>query len=320
MEREGPQRMTGGRMPGYVRLAADGTLRARAKAAREILRACTLCPRRCRANRLAGEFGFCRTGERAVVASFGPHFGEESPLVGTRGSGTIFFSNCNLGCNFCQNFDISHRGRGEAASAEQLAGAMLSLQGDGCHNINLVTPSHVLPQFLAALDIAAREGLRIPLVFNTGAYDRVAHLELLEGVVDIYMPDFKFWNPEVSRATCGVWDYPETARSAIREMHRQVGDLAIDERGLAVRGLLLRHLVMPGGLSGTRDIMRFICRSISPDTYVNIMPQYRPCGEARSIEAMASPLSNSEFKRALMDAEMEGIRRLDRRRRRFFIC
>jgi len=306
-------------LPAYINLANSGGLRSRVEAANAILEECTLCPRQCRVNRLSGEIGFCQTGSRAWVSSYGPHFGEESPLVGSGGSGTIFFTHCNLRCNFCQNYDISHQGQGEPVSVDPLARLMLALQKNGCHNINFVTPSHVVPQILSAVEIAVTEGLDIPLVYNTSAYDSVETLKLLDDVFDIYMPDFKFWDPKVSEATCGVTNYPEKARAAIVEMHGQVGDLMLDDEGIATRGLLIRHLVMPAGLSGTRDIMRFIFRKVSPNTYVNIMPQYRPCGTAREIDALAAPLSPADFKAALKDAEKEGITRLDGRRRRFFV-
>ena len=309
----------GNRQPIYLESAKNGVIRKNAEVARAILTECTLCPRQCRVDRLSGDVGFCSTGQRAWVSSYNPHFGEESPLVGTGGSGTIFFTHCNLKCNFCQNYDISHQGQGEPVSDRQLARLMLALQEIGCHNINFVTPSHVVPQILAALEIAVDKGLTIPLVYNTGAYDRVETLRLLEGVFDIYMPDFKFWDPKVADLTCSAPDYPEAARAAIIEMHRQVGDLVIDEDGIAQRGLLIRHLVMPGGLAGTRDVMRFISRKISRNTYVNIMPQYRPCGRASEVRELARPLSPTDFEAALKAAEREGITRLDRRRRTFLI-
>ena len=311
--------MMGKKQAAYIECARDGRLEKKAETARAILSECTLCPRQCRANRLAGETGFCNTGKRAWISSYSPHYGEESPLVGTGGSGTIFFTHCNLGCNFCQNFDISHKGHGEPVSRRQLADCMLTLQEIGCHNINFVTPSHVVPQILAALELAADEGLTVPLVYNTGAYDHVTTLKLLEDVIDIYMPDFKFWDSRIAETTCDAPDYPETARVALQEMHRQVGDLAIDPDGIARRGLLVRHLVMPAGLAGTRGIMGFIARSISPNTYVNIMPQYRPCGTAREVRELARRPLPDEFESALEDARIEGIHRLDQRRRKFLV-
>ncbi|GBC63275.1 radical SAM protein [Desulfonema ishimotonii] len=294
-----------------------GILRERVSQARRILKACTLCPRRCGINRLAGETGICKTGEKAWVSSYGPHFGEESPLVGDDGSGTIFFTHCNLMCVFCQNYDISHKGEGNEATAEQLAQIMVALQSQGCHNINLVTPSHVVPQILEALEIAIPEGLRLPLVFNTGGYDRVETLRLLDGVVDIYMPDFKFWNPDIAGAACDAADYPAVARNALTEMHRQVGDLVIDPSGIARRGLLIRHLVLPGGLAGTREVMRFIATRISRESYVNIMSQYRPCGRAASVPGLGEFPTREDYDAAVQAAREEGIHRLDTPRRVF---
>ena len=232
--------------------------------------------------------------------------------AGLGGSGTIFFSQCNLRCVFCQNFDISWEGHGRPVTAEQLADQMLRLQELGCHNINFVTPSHVVPQILEALVVAAERGLRLPLVYNTGGYDRLETLRWLDGVVDIYMPDFKFWKPETAQELAKAADYPEVARAAIKEMHRQVGDLVLDEHGLARRGLLVRHLVMPGGLDETREILRFLAREVSPDTFVNVMPQYRPEGLASRYPAIARPLSRAEFQDAVRIAQEEGLRRLAR--------
>jgi len=306
--------------PAYIQTYKKGLLKEKIKAAREILRSCTLCPRKCGADRLSGETGVCRTGEHALVSSFDAHFGEEAPLVGKHGSGTIFFTHCNLLCNFCQNYDISHEGWGESVSSEQLAEIMLSLQKIGCHNINFVTPTHVVPQILSALEIAIPKGLSVPIVYNTGGYDRVETLQLLEGVVDIYMPDFKFWDSELAEKTCKAPDYPEAVRRALKEMHRQVGDLVTDKAGIACRGLLLRHLVLPCGLAGTRDIMRFVAKEISPNTYVNIMAQYRPCGRAAEVEELAGFPSKTEYETAVQAAIEEGITRLDRPRPVFMIC
>ena len=305
--------------PAYLETFNKGTLAKKIEAAFEILKSCTLCPRRCGVDRLAGETGICKTGDKAYVSSFNPHFGEEDPLVGSRGSGTIFFTHCNLLCNFCQNYDISHLGHGEAVSNEQLAGIMLHLQKGGCHNINFVTPTHVVPQILSALEIAIENGLSAPLVYNSGGYDSVETLKLLDGIFDIYMPDFKFWDPEVAKTTCNAEDYPKVAQKALIEMHRQVGDLVVDEAGIARRGILLRHLVLPRGLAGTREIMRFVARKISLNTYVNIMPQYRPCGRADEVEELAVYLSQTDYKKALQEATEEGIERLDSRRRRFAV-
>lgn len=298
--------------PVYINTAQTGRLAVVVKKAMDALHCCTLCPRKCAVDRLSGETGVCKTGRRAKVSSIGAHFGEESPLVGTYGSGTVFFTHCNLLCSFCQNFDISHGGWGETITDAELADMMLSLQARGCHNINFVTPSHVVPQILAALEIAIAGGLKVPIVFNTGGYDRVETLQMLEGIVDIYMPDFKFWEADLARQTCDAPDYPEVARRAVIEMYRQVGDLFIDDRGIAARGLLLRHLVLPHGLAGTREIMHFIAQGISKNTYVNVMSQYRPMGRAAEIPELAEPLLPAEYRAAIEIARAEGILRLDR--------
>lgn len=298
---------------GYRALYASGELFRRKDAALAHLSCCELCPRRCGVNRLAGELGFCRTGRQAVVSAHHPHFGEESSLVGHRGSGTIFFANCNLGCVFCQNYEISHLGEGEEVSAPQLAAMMVRLGQQGCHNINLVTPSHVVAQILEALPLAVEAGLSVPLVYNTSGYDEVETLRLLEGVIDIYMPDFKFWSRASARRFVGAADYPEKARQAIGEMHRQVGDLVINDEGVAERGLLVRHLVMPEGLDETREILRFLAREISPHTYVNVMEQYRPCGQAMNFPPLDRMLLPEEYRQALELASQAGLIRLDQR-------
>ncbi|MFH2132076.1 MAG: radical SAM protein [bacterium] len=296
--------------PIYLETARKGLLLEKVNAARRILTDCSLCPRNCRVDRCAGELGECETGEEAVVSSFNAHFGEEAPLVGAYGSGTIFFTHCSLKCNFCQNFDISHQGEGDPFSVAQLASTMLILQKAGCHNINLVTPTHVVPQILSAVYSAIDGGLSIPLVYNSSGYENVETLRLLEGVIDIYMPDFKFWDPAVAALTCQAPDYPEAARRSLKEMHRQVGDLQISAAGLAERGVIIRHLVLPEGLAGTRPIMDFIVKEISADSYVNLMDQYRPCGNAHQVSGLARPLSRDQFQEALQDARAAGIRRL----------
>jgi putative pyruvate formate lyase activating enzyme len=297
--------------PSYIKALETGLLEKKAATAYSLLKSCELCPRKCGVDRLAGETGVCNTAKRSWVSSYNAHFGEEQPLVGTHGSGTIFFTHCNLLCLFCQNFDISHRGEGQAVTDDELAGLMLALQNLGCHNINFVTPSHVVPQILAAVEIASRQGLSIPLVYNSGGYDRVSTLKLLDGVIDIYMPDFKFWDSQIAESSCQASDYPEVARRALAEMHRQVGDLQIDDAGKARRGLIIRHLVLPGGLAGTREIMRFIAQKISPDSYVNVMSQYRPCGRAAEVEGLESHLAPEDYKNAVRAAQEEGITRLD---------
>jgi putative pyruvate formate lyase activating enzyme len=303
--------------PTYIETFKKGLLHKKIQAAYKILNSCHLCPRRCRVNRIAGEIGICKTAKQAWVSSYNPHFGEEAPLVGIHGSGTIFFTHCSLGCLFCQNFDISHEGYGQEVSDSQLAAMMVALQQQGCHNINFVSPSHVVPQILSALEIAIQQGLSVPLVYNSSGYDLPATLKLLEGVFDIYMPDFKFWDAQIAKGACQAENYPEIACSALREMHRQVGDLKVAENGIAQKGLLIRHLVLPGGLAGTREIMRFIAREISTNSYVNIMSQYRPCGRAAEIKGLNAALSAAAFQTALQEAAAQGITRLDQPRRAF---
>lgn len=301
-------------LPAFIPLNSQGLLAPRAHAALALMRSCRLCPRECGVNRLEGELGACGIGRLARVASYAPHFGEESCLVGRDGSGAIFFSGCNLACLFCQNEDISrHPDSGEEVTPRELADIMLSLQAQGAANINLVTPSHVAAQVLEALPLAVEGGLALPLVYNTGGYDSLETLALLQGVVDIYMPDVKFADPETANALCGVADYPATARRAVKVMHAQVGDLRLDSHGLATRGLLVRHLVLPGGLSGTRGWMEYLVRDISPSTYVNLMDQYRPCAKAPGHPPLDRPLSPEEFREARLQAEEAGITRFDER-------
>jgi putative pyruvate formate lyase activating enzyme len=290
---------------------AIGLLEERARRAAQILTSCTLCPRRCGVNRLVGEVGFCRVGQRAIISSAGPHFGEEAPLVGRHGSGTIFFSGCNLGCLFCQNYDISHLIAGREMSQEELAEQMLFVQGLGCHNVNLVTPTHVVPQILGALALARRQGLGLPLVYNCGGYESVETLRLLDGVVQIYMPDFKYGDNDAGKKYSCVDDYFDRASEALREMHRQVGDLVLDERGIAQKGLLIRHLVLPGGLAGTEKVMEFIAQELSPNSYVNVMAQYHPQYRAREFPELDRRITSQEYQRAVEIAGEKGLARLD---------
>lgn len=273
---------------------------------------CHLCPRECGVDRLKGEKGNCGVGTEAMVASRGPHFGEEPPLVGRGGSGTIFFSGCNLHCLFCQNYDISHLGRGRPVEAAELAGMMLELEASGCHNLNFVTPTHQVAAIVEALAMAAEQGLRLPLVFNCGGYESVEALRLLEGVFDIYMPDAKYGSNEAGRRLSGVADYWDRNREALREMHRQVGDLACEGRGIARRGLLVRHLVLPEGLSGSETVMPFLA-SLSRDTYVNVMAQYRPCYRANEVPEVNRPSTRREYASAVEAALSAGLHRLDER-------
>jgi putative pyruvate formate lyase activating enzyme len=301
--------------PVYLRTRAAGLFPEKIAAAFKIIEDCTLCPRNCRVNRLAGARGTCRGGYLPEVSSYAPHFGEEQPLVGRRGSGTIFFAHCNLRCCFCQNYSISHVGEGREASFERLARMMVELQGLGCHNINLVTPSHFAAQILKALPTAIEMGLRIPLVYNSSGYDAVETLRLLDGVIDIYMPDFKFGTSGPAADYCDAADYPDAARRAIKEMHRQVGDLVLDKDGIALRGLLVRHLVLPHGLAGTREVLRFIATEVSRNTYVNIMDQYYPCGNVTISSAIGRRITREEYTEALDIAREEGLNRLDKRER-----
>lgn len=298
-------------MAAYLELCRSGKLAERVEAARALLETCRVCPRCCGTNRLDGDVGKCRTANEAMVSSYGPHFGEESPLVGKYGSGTIFFTNCNLRCLFCQNYSISQLGEGERVSKEELALMMLSLQARGCHNINLVSPTHVVPQILEALDIAVESGLHVPLVYNTGGYDSVETLSILDGIVDIYMPDMKYGDENIARELSGIENYPQVNKAAIREMHRQVGDLQTSQEGVAQRGLLVRHLVLPKGLAGTKDVVDFIAKEISANTYVNIMAQYHPCYKAHEIPSLAVRISKAELREAVELAHQAGLSRLD---------
>lgn len=300
--------------PAYVALLASGALAERARAAERRLADCDLCARACHADRIAGVRGVaCRMGAEAVVHAFGPHHGEEDCLSGWAGSGTIFFSGCNLRCVFCQNWEIAWRGDGEAVSAPRLAAIMLQLQAMGCHNINLVSPSHFVAPILGAVAIAAERGLRLPLVYNTGGYDSLAALALLDGVVDIYMPDMKYGDAAHARTYSRVRDYVRHNQAAVREMHRQVGDLVVGEDGLARRGLLVRHLILPGGLAGTETVLAFLAEAVSRDTYVNLMDQYRPCHRAAAYPELDRRPSGREREEARELARRHGIRRLDLR-------
>lgn len=282
-------------------------IQSRAEEAIRRLEHCDICPRRCGVNRADGELGFCRTGRLAKVSSAGPHYGEEPPLVGYHGSGTIFFAGCNLACVFCQNYEISQLDMGVEVTAERLAGIMMHLQLTGCHNVNLVTPTHVVPQILEALVIACEMGLSIPLVYNSGGYDSVETLRLLDGIIDIYMPDAKYGSDEMAIRYSNAPGYVEVMKAAIREMHRQVGDLVI-ENGIAVRGLLVRHLVLPNNLAGTEEVVRFISE-LSKNTYINIMDQYRPEYRADQYTELSRRITLSEYREALRLARAAGLSR-----------
>jgi len=299
--------------PSYLHLSRE-ELRRRVDAAWELMASpCRVCPRGCKVDRRADDQrGFCRIGARAVISSFAPHFGEEPPLVGTGGSGTIFFTSCNLACVYCQNWEISQARWGRPVTGEQLAGAMLKLQNLGCHNINFVSPTVHVPQILAALPCAIDGGLRVPLVYNTGGYDSLEALRLLDGIFDIYMPDIKYVDEAMARKYSLVTDYYPVARAAVKEMHLQAGDLVIDEDGVAVRGLIIRHLVLPDGLAGTAEVMRFIARELSEHSYVNVMAQYRPEHKADRYPGLSRRITSLEYGEALRLALEQGLYRLAR--------
>ena len=301
--------------PAYLRSYENGVLKEKIEEALECLHSCTLCPRNCEVDRWE-RFAVCTVGRYARVSSFFPHFGEEDVVRGWRGSGTIFFGWCNLRCVFCQNYETSQVGEGQEVSPRELAEMMIGLQEMGCHNINFVTPEHVVPQILEALPHAIERGLRLPLVYNTSAYDSLHSIGLMDGIVDIYMPDFKLWDPERSRKYLLAPDYPETARKVIQAMHRQVGVLKVDEEGLALRGLLVRHLVMPGMLEETREIMGYLAAAISSDTYVNVMDQYYPAWKVNTVEKYAEinrRVFPRELREAFQYAREVGLRRFDTR-------
>lgn len=285
-------------LPSSLSLSKSGELEHRARAASELLASCHLCPRACGVNRLRDELGICRVGRTAGVASANLHFGEEPPITGTRGSGTIFFVGCNLRCCFCQNYPLSQLGKGRPASPERLARLMLNLQRRGAHNINLVTPSHVVPQFLEALDIAVREGLSIPIVYNSSGYEGKDALSLLDGVVDIYMPDIKYATQEAAARCSDAPDYWDHVRPALREMYRQVGPLCVDEEGIGVRGLLIRHLVLPGSLASSERVFEFVATELSRTVPVNLMSQYFPAHRATGDALLGRRITREEFSAA----------------------
>ncbi len=295
--------------PSYIALHESGHLKDRIERLMSILKECTLCPRRCKVDRTSGETGTCDAKESVVVSSVFPHFGEEPPLVGRSGSGTIFLTHCNLRCVFCQNYDISHEGRGEEVSTEELSEYMIALKSRGCHNINFVTPTHYVPQIVKSLPGAIEMGLDIPIVYNTGGYDSIEVIRLLDGIVDIYMPDFKFTDSEPSKKYMNAPDYPVVIKEVLREMHRQVGDLVIDSKGVAHRGLLIRHLVMPNGLSGTKEAVSFIAEELSRDSYINIMEQYHPEYKAHKYPELKRRITTEEYMEAVRLAKDAGLTR-----------
>jgi putative pyruvate formate lyase activating enzyme len=300
-------------IPAYLKTYEQGLFPDIIHKAHALLESCTVCPRDCGIDRTQDKKGFCESGRMPEISSYSPHFGEESPLVGRHGSGTIFMTHCNLGCLFCQNYSISHLGEGRKISIPNLAKIMIELQRLGCHNINFVSPTHFVPQILESLPRAIEMGLDVPLVYNTGGYDSVETLRLLDGIIDIYMPDFKYTKPEIAEQYSQAPDYPQIAQRAIKEMFKQVGDLQMDEQEVAIRGILVRHLVLPADLAGTKEAMRFLAKKISQNTYVNIMDQYHPCGNIPLDSPLQRRITSEEYNEAIAIAKEEGITRLDKR-------
>lgn len=299
--------------PSYLALERSGRLAEREERLVAFYESCHLCPRNCRVNRLKGETGVCQATARVKISSAFPHFGEEKPLVGQRGSGTIFFSNCGLRCVFCQNYTISIEGEGVEISDDQLAETMVKVQSFGCHNINLVTPTHYVPNIVRALRRAIQRGLKIPLVYNTSGYETLEVLELLNGIIDIYLPDLKYMQPGfAAKYSSGAYNYPYYAKAAVKEMNRQVGELRFDERGIARRGVILRHLILPNRISGTEELIKFVADELSAGTYVNLMGQYRPEYKAGEYPEINRRIKRSEYQEALTWARKAGLVRLDR--------
>lgn len=289
--------------PSYINLLEKGELNKRVELLQEFIKECQLCPRQCHVNRLNGEVGYCGAGSDLMVSSAFPHFGEEPPLVGFNGSGTIFLTHCNLRCIFCQNYDISHLGRGDRITLSDMARAMVKLQEMGCHNINFVTPTHYASQIVTSLPKAIEWGLRLPIVYNCSGYESIEVIRLLEGVVDIYMPDVKFMDEKYSKRYSNAPDYPEVIKKVLKEMHRQVGDLTTNSKGVAERGLLIRHLVMPGGVASSEAVLKFIAEEISVHSYVNIMNQYRPEYRANEYSEISHPITHQEYLEAIQLAK-----------------
>ncbi len=296
--------------PSYIKLSKS-SLKDKIRSAEEILKNCTLCPRNCEVDRSVGETGFCGTGDKPYISSWNPHFGEEAPLVGNHGSGTIFMAHCNLGCLFCQNWTISHQDEGNIYSFEAVADIMMTLQKYGCHNINLVTPTHQVPMILRSLEIAIDKGLKVPLVYNCGGYESIETLKILDGIIDIYMPDFKYADFGPAKEYSNAEDYPSVVKEAIKEMYCQVGDLVMDNNNIALKGLLVRHLVLPEGLAGTEKIVKFLVEEVSPNTYTNIMAQYYPCYKAQDHPPLHRRITNAEYRKAFKAARDAGLKRLD---------
>lgn len=286
--------------PVYLESYHNGDLGRLIKKTFNLLESCCICPRQCKVNRLKNEKGFCKTGFKPRVCSFMPHHGEEPPISGKRGSGTIFFSCCNMACVYCQNYEFSQSGEGREVDFEELAQFMLELQSIGCHNINLVTPTHVMPQILQSLSIAVSAGLKIPIVYNTGGYELAHIIELLEAIVDVYLPDMRYGNSEAAVKYSSAPGYPKYNQEAIKEMHRQVGIAKMDNAGIIIRGMIIRHLVLPGNISGTDIIMKFIADEVSRDTYISLMSQYFPCYKASQFKEISRRITYREYEDAKM--------------------
>jgi len=296
-------------LPLYLEKLNPNELQQRADVLKKMLEECRLCPNECAVNRVDGETGNCNSTDDIIISSYGPHFGEEPELVGLYGSGTIFFTNCNLSCIYCQNYDISQLGVGKKVSIEELSDIMISLQRRGCHNINFVTPTHFVPQIVQALIIAIEKGLEIPLVYNCGGYESVETLKQLENIIDIYMPDIKYSDNEVASRLSGIKNYWNVVRAAVKEMHRQVGDLHIDRKGIAKRGLLIRHLVLPDNLAGSEKVLDFVADEISKNTYINIMDQYHPDYKANEYSGLNRRIKSDEYQKVLQYAMLKGLNR-----------
>lgn len=296
-------------LPLYLEKLNPNELQQRAGVLKKMLEECRLCPNECAVNRIDGETGNCNSTDEVIISSYGPHFGEEPQLVGLYGSGTIFFTHCNLSCIYCQNYDINHLGIGKKISIEELSDIMISLQRRGCHNINLVTPTHFVPQIVQALIIAVEKGLEIPLVYNCGGYESIETLKLLENIIDIFMPDIKYSDNEIASRLSGIKNYWNIVRAAVKEMHRQVGDLHIDRKGIAKRGLLIRHLVLPDNLAGSEKVLDFVADEISKNTYINIMDQYHPAYKAIDYPGLYRRIKSYEYQKVLDYAMLKGLHR-----------
>ncbi|MCF8241551.1 MAG: radical SAM protein [Melioribacteraceae bacterium] len=297
-------------LPSFLTELSPHEFANKIKMMNDLLCNCRICPNNCNVDRTKNEWGNCRTSDEILVSSYGPHFGEEPSLVGTNGSGTIFFTSCNLNCVYCQNYDISQLQIGEVISVKELADVMIKLQNRGCHNLNLVTPTHFIPQIIDAIEIAAAHGFELPIVYNCGGYESFETIKMLEGIIDLYMPDIKYSSNANGLKYSGVEDYWEVTRKAVKEMHRQVGDLKLNKRGIAQKGLLVRHLVLPNDLSGSKAVINFITEEISKETYINIMDQYRPAFMAMKYDELSRNINEDEFKIVVEYAKSCGLRNI----------